>query len=82
MQGITGKHRAKEAIHNEVLQMENKLLQMAIANGQAKIYYDTMYLIYPHKFLNTMVLDALLTSLKDEYNFYNIMGTIKAMPKD
>ena len=58
------------------------LLQMAIDNGQAKIYYDTMYLIYPHKFLNSMVLDALLTSMKNNYNFYNIMGTIKAMPKN
>ena len=62
--------------------MENKLLQMAIENGQVKIYYDTMYLIYPHKFLNSMVLDALLTSMKDKYNFYNIIGTIKAMPKN
>jgi hypothetical protein len=62
--------------------MNNELLQMAIANGQAKIYYDKMYLIYPHKFLNSMVLNALLTSLKDNYNFYNIMGTIKAIPKN
>jgi len=65
--------------------MTNKaknLLQTAIDNGQAKIYYDTMYLIYPHKFMNSTVLDALLSSMNSEYNFYNIMGTIKAMPKN
>lgn len=57
------------------------LLQMAINNGQAKIYYDSMYLIYPRKFMNSTVLDALLESMNSDYNFYNIMGTIKAIPK-
>jgi hypothetical protein len=58
----------------------NNLLQMAITNGQAKEYYGS-YLIYPRKFMNSMVLDALLQSMNNDYNFYNIMGTIKAMPK-
>ena len=61
--------------------MDNDLLAMAIANGQAKEYYGS-YLIYPHKFMNSMVLNALLQSMNTEYNFYNIMGTIKAMPKN
>jgi len=54
---------------------------MAIDNGQVKEYYGS-YLIYPHKFMNSMVLNALLQSMNTEYNFYNIMGTIKAMPKN
>jgi hypothetical protein len=58
----------------------NNLLQMAITNGQAKEYYGS-YLIYPRKFMNSMVLDALLQFMNNDYNFYNIMGTIKAMPK-
>jgi len=61
--------------------MDNKLLLMAITNGQAKEYYGS-YLIYPHKFMNSMVLEALLQSLNSTHNFYNIMGTIKAMPKN
>ncbi|CAB1251923.1 protein of unknown function [Ruminococcaceae bacterium BL-6] len=58
----------------------NNLLQMAITNGQAKEYYGS-YLIYPHKFMNSFVFESLLASLKADFNFYNIMGTIKAMPK-
>lgn len=61
--------------------MNNDLLAMAIANGQAKEYYGS-YLIYPHKFMNSMVLDALLQSLNSTHNFINVMGTIKAMPKN
>ena len=61
--------------------MDNKLLLMAIANGQAKEYYGS-YLIYPRKFMNSMVLDALLQSLNSTHDFVNIMGTIKAMPKN
>lgn len=49
-------------------------------NKQAKEYYGS-FLIYPKRFLNSMVLDALLVSLKNDYDFFNIMGTIKAMPK-
>jgi hypothetical protein len=60
---------------------ENKLLAMAIKNKQAKEYYGS-YLIYPRRFTNSSVFDALLLSLQDTYNFYNIMGTIKAMPKE
>lgn len=58
----------------------NKLLNLAIENKQAKEYYGN-YLIYPKRFLNSFTLDMLLASLKDHFNFYNIMGTIKAMPK-
>ena len=58
----------------------NQLLQNAIDNKQAKEYYGS-FLIYPKRFLNSMVLDALLVSLKNDYDFFNIMGTIKAMPK-
>lgn len=58
----------------------NKLLNLAIENNQAKEYYNS-YLIYPKRFLNSFTLDMLLASLKDSFNFYNIMGTIKAMPK-
>ena len=58
----------------------NKLLQNAIDNKQAIEYYGS-YLIYPRRFLNSMVFDALLVSLKNDYDFFNIMGTIKAMPK-
>ena len=56
------------------------LLQMAIENNQAKEYYGSI-LIYPKKFMNDFVLNALLHNLKNEYEFINIMGTIKAMPK-
>lgn len=58
----------------------NKLLNLAIKNKQAKEYYNS-YLIYPKKFLNSFTLEMLLASLKDSFNFYNIMGTIKAIPK-
>ena len=58
----------------------NQLLQNAIDNKQVKEYYGSL-LIYPKRFLNSMVLDALLVSLKNDYDFFNIMGTIKAMPK-
>ena len=61
--------------------MNNKLLLMAIENNQAKEYYGS-YLIYPKRFMSSMVLDALLHSLNSTHNFYNIMGTIKAMPKN
>ncbi len=58
----------------------NQLLQNAIDNKQVKEYYGS-FLIYPRRFLNSMVLDVLLVSLKKDYDFFNIMGTIKAMPK-
>ena len=58
----------------------NQLLQNAIDNKQVKEYYGSL-LIYPKRFLNSMVLNALLISLKNDYDFFNIMGTIKAMPK-
>ena len=56
----------------------NNLLQMAIDNNQAKEYYGS-YLIYPKRFMNSMVLNALLISLNKEYKFFNIMGIIKAV---
>jgi len=59
---------------------ENKLLQMALDNEQARLYYGCV-LIYPRRFMNSMVLDALLCSLKDTYDFHKIMDVIKAMPK-
>ena len=58
----------------------NKLLQDAISDGKAKEYYGSI-LIYPRKFMNSMVLDALLVTLKDDYEFYKIMDCIKAIPK-
>ena len=58
----------------------NKLLQDAIDKKKAKEYYGSI-LIYPKKFMNSMVLDALLVTLKDDYEFYKIMDCIKAMPK-
>ena len=58
----------------------NKLLQYAISERKAKEYYGSI-LIYPKKFMNSMVLDALLVTLKDDYEFYKIMDCIKAMPK-
>ena len=61
--------------------MDNDFLSMAIANGQAKEYYGS-YLIYPRQFMNSMILDALLQSMNRAYDFVNIMGTIKAMPKN
>lgn len=59
----------------------SKLLEQAISNNQAKEYYGA-YLIYPRRFMNSSVLDALLAEVKDEYELYNIMGTIKAMRKN
>lgn len=58
----------------------SKLLQLAIENNQAKEYYGS-FLIYPRRFMNSMVFDALLQELSKDFNFYNIMGTIKAMHK-
>lgn len=78
--GVNSEHKHKFREQKGGRTMGNKLLQMAIENGQAKEYYGS-YLIYPRQFLNSMVLDALLQSLNSTHNFYNIMGTIKAMPK-
>ena len=58
----------------------NELLQNAIKERKAKEYYGSI-LIYPRRFMNTMVLDALLTTLKNDYEFYKIMDCIKAIPK-
>lgn len=58
----------------------NKLLQNAINEEKAKEYYGSI-LIYPRKFTNSMLLDALLVTLKNDYEFYKIMDCIKAMPK-
>ena len=58
----------------------NELLQDAINKGKAKEYYGSI-LIYPRKFMNSMVLDALLVTLKNDYEFYKIMDCIKAIPK-
>lgn len=62
--------------------MANKeeLIKLAIKNNQAKEYYGS-YLIYPRRFMNSKVLNALLVSLNKDYTFCNIMGTIKAIPK-
>ena len=60
--------------------MMKELLQDAIKEGKAKKYYGSI-LIYPRKFMNSMVLDALLVTLKDDYEFYKIMDCIKAVPK-
>jgi hypothetical protein len=56
------------------------LLQNAIENKQAKEFYGA-YIIYPRRFSNMNVLDALLISLKTEYNFFKIMDSIKAIKK-
>lgn len=58
----------------------NKLLENAIKEGKAKEYYGSI-LIYPRKFMNSMMLDALLVTLKNDYEFYKIMDCIKAIPK-
>ena len=58
----------------------NNLLQNAINEGKAKNYYGSI-LIYPKKFMNSMVLDALLATLKNDYEFYKIMDCIKVIPK-
>lgn len=58
----------------------NKLLQNAIKEGKAKKYYSSI-LIYPRRFMNSMVLEALLVTLKNDYEFYKIMDCIKAIPK-
>lgn len=58
----------------------NKLLKDAIKEGKAKEYYGSI-LIYPRRFMNSMVLDALLVTLKNDYEFYKIMDCIKAIPK-
>ena len=58
----------------------NRLLQNAIDQGRAKEYYGSI-LIYPRKFMNSMVLDALLATLKNDYELYKIMDCIKAVPK-
>lgn len=64
---------------NTITTTGNKLLDMAIENNQSKEYYGC-YIIYPRRFMNTMVLDALLASMNDTYNFYKIMDSIKAVP--
>jgi hypothetical protein len=58
----------------------NELLQLAITNSQAKPYHGS-YLIYPRRFLNSMVLAALLVQIKKEFELVKIMDVIKAIPK-
>jgi len=58
----------------------NQFLQKAIKEGKAKEYYGA-FLIYPRKFLESWFLDRLLLELKQDHEFVNIMGTIKAIPK-
>lgn len=58
-----------------------KLLRQSIVNGQVKEYQDS-YLIYPNRFSNINVLKNLLISLQTDYDLSNVLGTIKAMPKE
>jgi hypothetical protein len=58
----------------------NKLLDMAIKDGKAKEYYGA-YIIYPKLFMSDYVLNALLGSMKNDYDFYHIMDAIKAVKK-
>lgn len=59
---------------------KTELLNNAIKNGYVKEYYSG-YLIYPQKCMNTFTLDALLHSLKNEFDFIKISNTIQAIPK-
>jgi len=58
----------------------NELLTKAIENKQAKNYYGSV-IIYPRRFSNMYLLDMLLNTLKNDYNFYKIFDTIKAVKK-
>lgn len=56
-----------------------EVVKMCIENEQIKEYYGS-YLIYPKRFMNSMVMNKVLTELKNNgYKFYRIMDVIKAI---
>lgn len=56
------------------------MIEDAIKKGYAKEYYGA-YIIYPRRIMNTMYLEKLLDALKNEYDFFRIFDTIKAVKK-
>ena len=56
------------------------MIEDAIQKGYAKEYYGA-YIIYPRRIMNTMYLEKLLDALKNEYDFFRIFDTIKAVKK-
>ena len=56
------------------------MIEDAISKGYAKEYYGA-YIIYPRRIMNTMYLDKLLVTLKNEYDFFQIFDSIKAVKK-
>ena len=56
-----------------------EVVKTCIENEQIKEYYGS-YLIYPKRFMNSMVMNKVLTELKNNgYKFYRIMDVIKAI---
>ncbi len=57
-------------------------LNLALETGTAKIEYPGIIEIYPRKFMNTTVLNALLIELKPTHNFYKVFNVIRAFEKE
>lgn len=55
-------------------------IEDAIQKGYAKEYYGA-YIIYPRKIMSTYYLNKLLVDLKNEYDFFQIFDSIKAVKK-
>ena len=56
------------------------MIEDAIQKGYAKEYYGA-YIIYPRRIMNTYYLNKLLLTLKNEYDFFQIFYSIKAIKK-
>jgi len=56
------------------------MIEDAIKKGYAKEYYGA-YIIYPRRIMNTYYLNKLLLTLKEEYDFFQIFDSIKAIKK-
>ena len=56
------------------------MIEDAIQKGYAKEYYGA-YIIYHRRIMNTHYLNKLLLTLKNEYDFFQIFDSIKAVKK-
>ena len=62
-----------------------EIMDYAIDNGQAKLdtTWEGAVYIYTHRFSNSFVLNALLHSLKNTHEFYQLFdGVIRAVPSE
>ena len=59
-----------------------KMIKDLIKQKKIKNKYEVIIEIYPHKFTNTIALNAFLVKLKQEYNIYKLTNTwIRAFKK-